>query len=136
MLGFRQTANRQERLQWWRRQIARQQSAGRSVAEFCRQLGVSVTTFYYWKRQVAEVWPVPSGRAATKLPSHGRNGSIAAATPNFVPVSILEPTANAQLAVELANGCVVRLNGAIDPRLLEVAITAAGELDGSPKGAE
>jgi hypothetical protein len=136
MLGFRQPADRRERLQWWRRQIARQQSANRSVAEFSRQLGVSVATFYYWKRRVAEASLGPSGQVPTQHPSPARNGPVAIATPNFVPVSIVEPTADTQLEVELANACVVRLRGAIGPSLLQVAIAAAGELHGSRQGAK
>jgi hypothetical protein len=136
MLGSRQTANRQERLQWWRRQIARQQSANRSVAEFSHQLGVSVATFYYWKRRVASASLGPSGQVPAQHPSPARNGSDATTRPSFVPVSIVEPTADTQLEVELANACVVRLKGAIDPSLLQIAITAAGELHGSRRGAK
>jgi hypothetical protein len=54
---------------------------------------------------------------------------------NFAPVSILEPAAVAELEIELTNACVVRLKGAIDPPLLQAAITAAGQLDGSREGA-
>jgi hypothetical protein len=42
-----------------------------------------------------------------------------------LPVSILDAGA-AQLEIELANACVVRLKGADDPELLRVAIHAAG----------
>jgi hypothetical protein len=135
MLGFRQRASREERREWWRRQLTRQQSADLSVAEFCRQLGVSVATFYYWKRRVDEAPPTPAGRDSTERPSPARNGSVGATTPNFVPVSILEPAAGTQLEVELTNACVVRLKGVIDPSLLKAAITAAGQLDGSRDGA-
>jgi hypothetical protein len=52
-----------------------------------------------------------------------------------VPVSVLDPGAGTELAIELANACVVRLRGSIDPPLLRAAITAAGQLDGSREGA-
>ena len=133
MLAFRQPTSREERREWWRRQISRQQSANLSVAEFCRQLGISVTTFYYWKRRVDEA--PPTGRASTEHPSRARNGSVGAAVPSFVPVSILEPAAGTQLEIELTNACVVRLRGVVDPPLLQAAITAAGRLVGSGKGA-
>jgi len=42
-----------EQREWWRRQLSRRQSANLSVTEFCRQLGVSVTTFYYWKKETS-----------------------------------------------------------------------------------
>ena len=40
MLGFSQPASRHERREWWRVQIARQQSGNRSITEFCNRLGV------------------------------------------------------------------------------------------------
>ena len=57
------------------------------------------------------------------------------ASANFVPVSILEPAASTELEIELTNACVVRLKGVIDPPLLQAAIMAAGQLDGSREGA-
>ena len=44
-----------EQREWWRRQLFRRQSANLSVTEFCRQLGVSVTTFYYWKKETEAI---------------------------------------------------------------------------------
>ena len=61
--------------------------------------------------------------------------SAGAAPSNFVPVSILEPSADTQLVIELTNACVLRLKGVIDPSLLLAAIMAAGRLDGSREGA-
>ena len=55
---------------------------------------------------------------------------------NFVPVSIIDPAAGAQLEIELTNACVVRLKGVIDPTMLQAAIAAAGELDGFGQGAK
>ena len=40
-----------------------------------------------------------------------------------------------ELEIELTNACVVRLKGVIDPFLLQAAITAAGQIDGSHEGA-
>jgi hypothetical protein len=133
MLGFRQRTSREERREWWRRQLTRQQSADLSVAQFCRQLGVSITTFYYWKKRVHEAQADTSARAPGQRFS--RRMTAAATTPGFVPVSIIEPTAGTQLEIELTNACVVRLKGVIDPSLLQAAITAAGQLDGSRQGA-
>jgi len=54
---------------------------------------------------------------------------------NCLTVTILEPAAGTELEIELTNACVVRLKGVIDPPLLQAAITAAGQLDGSHGGA-
>ena len=61
MLGLRQPTTCDERREWWCRQLSRQQSANPSVTEFCRQLGVSITTLYYWKKRVHEARRTPSG---------------------------------------------------------------------------
>jgi len=52
-----------------------------------------------------------------------------------VPVSIVHPDADTHLEIELANACVVRLRGALSPRLVRAAIAAAGSLGGSRQGA-
>jgi hypothetical protein len=123
-------ANHQARVNWWREQFQRQRNANLSVTDFCRQLGVSITTFYYWKKRVDEALreasgPVPDVRFS-------RHATPAA---TFIPISITEPGAGSELEIELTNACTVRLKGAIDPLLLQAAITAAGQLNGSPQGA-
>jgi Transposase len=130
MVALSRPPSHQDRREWWRRQLARRQSANQSVAEFCRQLGVSVTTFYYWKKRIHEVASHPPGQVAAESPS--RPVTTAA---SFVPVSLVELGAGAQLEIELANACVVRLKGAIDPSLLQTAISAAGQLHGPRRGA-
>jgi transposase-like protein len=136
MLAFRQPTSREERREWWRRQISRQQSANLSVAEFCRQLGISVTTFYYWKRRVEEAPGTAPGLASAEHPSQHPTAPAGTAVANFVPVSILDPGAGTQLEIELTNACVVRLRGVVDPPLLQAAITAAGQVGGSRQGVD
>jgi hypothetical protein len=135
MLGFRQPSSREERRAWWRRQLSRQQSANLTVTEFCRQLGVSVATFYYWKRRAQEAPPNIPVQGPAEQRSRPVTMSASTAVPDFMPVSILDAGAGTQLEIELANACVVRLKGAIDSSLLQAAITAAGELNGSREGA-
>ena len=127
--------NHQSRVDWWRGQFQRQRRANLSVTDFCRQLSVSVTTFYYWKKRVHEAPPNAPGRVPGVRPSHRMTSAAGTASANFVPVSIREPAAGTELEIELTNACVVRLKGVIDPPLLQAAITAAGKLDGSREGA-
>jgi hypothetical protein len=135
MPAFRQPTRREQRREWWRRQLARQESGNLSVTEFCRQLGVTISAFYYWKKRVHEAPPIRPGQGSTEYSSRHLTSTAGAAASNFVPVSILDPGAGTQLEIELANACVLRLKGVIDPSLLQAAIAAAGQLDGSPKGA-
>jgi hypothetical protein len=128
--------NHQSRVDWWRGQLQRQRKANLSVTEFCRQLGVSVTTFYYWKKRVHEAPLTAPQRVPAERPSRDRSGTAGATAASFVPVSIVEPTTGTQLEIELTNACVVRLKGVIDPTLLQAAITATGQVGGSRQGAD
>jgi transposase-like protein len=136
MAGTAPRTNHQSRLDWWRGQLQRYQKANISVALFCRQLGVSVATFYYWRKRVHEVDSgIDSSRVTRGQPSRNPITSANGTVANFVPVSVLDPGASTVLEIELTNACVVRLRGAIDPPLLQAAIAAAGQLDGSGQGA-
>jgi hypothetical protein len=53
---------------------------------------------------------------------------------SFVPVSIISTGATTELEIQSANGCAIRLKGAVDPGLLQAAIGAAGQLDCSSQG--
>jgi len=135
MVGFGPPASRQARREWWRRQIQRQNEGSLTVAEFCRRLGVSTVTFYAWKRRLREAptaVPFVPERSSAR-PMSEANG---ASTPAFLPVSIFDAGPAGQLEIELANACVVRLKGAVDPELLRVAIQAAGHLHGDGQGGE
>ena len=134
MLGFGPPANRRERHEWWRRQIQRQQDGSLSIAEFCRRLGVSTVTFYAWRRRFSEA---PSASPLiSESPAPKASTADGAATPMFLPVSMLAARPDGQLEIELANACVVRLKGAVDPRLLRIAIRAAGRLGGEGRGGD
>ena len=135
MVGSGPPASRQRRREWWHRQIQRQHEGSLTVAEFCRRLGVSTVTFHAWKRRLREAPPAshldPERPSARPLPE--ANG---ASTPAFLPVPILDAGAAGQLEIELANACVVRLKGAVDPGLLRIAIHAAGRLGGGRRGGD
>jgi hypothetical protein len=137
MLATERDTELQSRIEWWRRQISRQQSTGVSVAEFCRQRGITARMFYYWKGRVREAQGTKSNPRITAGGSP-RSATTAAGggAASFVPVSILHPTMTTELEIELANACVVRLRGSIDPSLLQAAIAAAGQVDPRREGAD
>ena len=135
MVGFGPPASRQARREWWRRQIQRQKVGSLTVAKFCRRLGVSTVTFYAWKRRLREASPA-SPLHAERSPARPMHEADGAATHPFLPVSILDAGAAGQLEIELANACVVRLKGTVDPELLRIAIRAAGRHGGDRRGGE
>jgi hypothetical protein len=130
MVGFNQPTSRQERREWWRRQLARQQAEKISVTEFCRRLGIHFTTYYYWKKRVHEAPSTKPGQMIVRAPV-----PPVRLVPSFVPVSLVDRRADAHLEISLANACVVRLKGAIDSSMLQAAIVAAGQVDGPHRGA-
>src|SRR5271166_5356597 len=87
--------NHQSRVDWWRGQFQRQRKTDLSVTEFCRQLGVSVATFYYWKKRVHEALANASGRVPAEPPSRQVTTAVGTTAANFVRVSILEPAGGA-----------------------------------------
>ena len=138
MLKTRGSAAGESRIDWWRRLIARRDSAPVTLAQFCQGVGVSQRQFYYWKQRVRQTDRAAAGRrgGAVQLPipvsNPPRRGITAT---SFVPVSVVEqPTHTSELELELANGCVVRLKGSIDSGLLQSAIAAAGQLGSSLRG--
>jgi transposase-like protein len=135
MLGFGPPANRLARLEWWRRQIQRHKDGNLSVAEFCRRLGVSTATFYTWKRRFPET-SAASPLRPEKPTSQSTPTTNGVPTAAFLPVSIFDAGSTGQLEIALANACVVRLTGAVDPELLRIAIRVAGRLGDGERGAD
>src|SRR5262245_38572958 len=135
MIGFGPPVDRKTRRQWWRRQVERQEKSNLTVAEFCRRSALSPVTFYAWKRRFREASPA-SPLHAERSPARPMQEANGAATPPFLAVSILETGTLGQLEVELANACVVRLKGTVDPELLRIAIRAAGRHGGDRRGGE
>jgi hypothetical protein len=139
MLGFGPPADRQARREWWRRQVQRQQQSHITVAEFCRRHGIQPVTFYSWKRRFQDSSAAPAASCPMPQPqakplTSGAPHSGAA----FVPVSIVDASASAGglLEIEFGNDCTVRLKGTVDPKLLRVAIRAAGRLGGTTQGGD
>jgi hypothetical protein len=67
---MRSHTDHEPQLDRWRGQIQRQPKTNLTIADFCRQLGVSVPTFYYCMQRVqAGLW-TPSEPIAEASRSH------------------------------------------------------------------
>ena len=123
----------QSRIEWWHRVILRQEAGQVPLSQFCRQLGITTRKFYYWRQRLRKS---DAARAGTHITTTQAPRSTAAPSTaaTFVPVSILDQRTTAQLEIELANGCTLRVTGSVDPGLLQAAITAAGQIIGSGQG--
>jgi hypothetical protein len=90
MLGFKPRMSPGRRPNWWARQVARQQSTNVPVAQFCQQLGVPTSTFYGWRRLLAQPSATSSQSARVGQPSPNpvRRDQTSTVAASFVPVSI------------------------------------------------
>jgi hypothetical protein len=80
----------------WGERLRRYEQAGLTVAEFCRREGVSVPSFYQWRKRLTS----PIGRQSTKARRQD------AQTPVFQQVLL---TSGAVVAVELPSGVRMEL---------------------------
>ena len=135
MLGTKLPTQWESRIEWWRRLIARQQSAQTTLAQFCREVGITTRMFYYWKKRVRGAATTPSiRRVPAPQPLHRATAPARGVSASFVPVSIVGRDTAAELEIELANGRAIRLKGSVASGLLQVSIAAAGQLGGSGRG--
>lgn len=96
------------REQFWREQLCRQRASGQGVREFCEGAGLSVPSFYWWRREVRI--------------RDARRGS---ARPRFVPVRMTpEPPKDASLEVVLGGGRSIRVGSGFDAEHLRAVVTA------------
>ena len=96
----------------WEQRLQEFSQSHLPVAGFCRQAGVSVATFYYWKRKLA-----PRSAASPSKPAPRSAG------PRFVPVEI---TAGPSIEVHLPGGARVVVSGQ-HPELIRTVIAAASQ---------
>ncbi len=90
----------------WERRIARQRRCPLSVAAFCRREGVSVASFYAWRRRLSQA------------------DSAGLQSPLFVPVELSPLVSAAGVRIELPGGAVLSLPTDAPLELVTAAIRA------------
>src|SRR4051794_13853202 len=91
----------------WRDLIARWKRSGISIGDFCVNQGVSASSFYSWKRELAS-------RDQTVTPT-------TTPVPTFVPVRVAPAAA---IEVVLTSGVVVRVPVGADPLTVAQLVAA------------
>jgi hypothetical protein len=136
-----------ERERIWRDRIAWQQQSGMTVAECCDAEGVSVASFYRWKKLLSETGRQCAGRGGRRQIER---------PPSFVPITLHQSTLGrtvdgadlqdymaqghsddgtvGSLRVELPNGVVIHLPRNLDGQRLGDVILAAGQIEPSSHG--
>ena len=99
--------------QAWAERLQRFATAGLPAAPFCAQEGVSLASFYLWRRRLAAQGPTPRSSAA---PS----------TPRLLPVRLT--TAPVPLEIVLTTGAVLRIGPGADPATVHDLLRLLGAL--------
>jgi transposase-like protein len=109
----------------WRRRLERFSSWSGTVAEFCRQEGVTQGTFYLWRKRLPRDGASSGAAGSVLVPERMPPTDDAQRVASFVELSLTGRAA--MVEIELPNGAVVRVP-AEHEATLRVAIGAAGEL--------
>ena len=103
----------------WQRRMARFQRSRLSVAPFCQDEGISVSSFYQWRKKLQ---PLPQPTAPAD-----RAGA------SFTPVRVV---ASPSVTVRLPGGTYLEVP-ATDPELLRLALQTLAQVDAQQmRGAE
>lgn len=119
---------RGEKAAEWRERFDRFHRSGTSVAQFCRDEGISAPSFYNWRRKL--------GRKAAAGAGSFRNAGVVAESRqgSFVPVRVLGGmNLGGQITAELPGGTRLAIPLS-DPQALQVAITALVRGDAEQAG--
>jgi hypothetical protein len=109
----------------WRDALRRQRASGLTVQSFCRREGLSESSFYAWRRAIAERGA--TGHSASQSPMSPEDSRRPArhwTEPAFVPLMFhggAREQRATHIAIELRCGRVLRLPDSIQiPRLVEL----------------
>ena len=127
-----------EREQVWRERIEWQQWSGLTVAECCEEAGVSVASFYRWKKLLTEPQG-PRRRRSTQRTEVQASGPQKQAS-LFVPIAVRDSSASLSppqsiasghglsMRIELPNGVVIHVSDNLDAQRLGDLILATGQI--------
>src|SRR5262249_53759222 len=94
--------------QAWEERLARFPASGLSAAAFCAQEGVSLASFYAWRRRLAQADPTHEQGTGPRL------------------LSVRVPTPRAALELVLPCGAILRLGSDSDLLLVRALVDALG----------
>ena len=127
-----------EREQVWRERIEWQPWSGLTVAECCEEAGVSVASFYRWKKLLTE--PQSPRRPRSTRRKKVRASDPAKRASQFVPIALRDSSTSPgppqsiaadhgnSMRLELPNGVVIHVAGDLDGQRLGDVIIAAGQI--------
>ncbi len=93
----------------WRERLRRYERAKVTVAEFCRLEGVSVPSFYQWRRRLAEMHEKRGGPPASPRPQGSTGCSVPVPRPAAPAFQQVMLAGGGVVAIELPSGVRVEL---------------------------
>ncbi len=127
-----------EREQVWRERIELQPWSGLTVAECCEEAGVSVASFYRWKKLLTE--PQGPRRLRSTRRTEVQASGPQKRTSQFVPIALRDSSTSPSppqsiasvngsiVRIELPNGVLIHVSDNLDGQRLGDVIIAAGQI--------
>ncbi len=115
-----------ERERFWRELIERQPASGMSIAQFCREAGVSPNSFFVWRRRLR----APNVRGHRTSARSARRDGHAPASRSLVPVRLIADPRGPRapkpgtIEVEWPNGLILRVPTDCDGRVAHDLVRA------------
>jgi hypothetical protein len=130
-----------EREQVWRERIEWQPWSGLTVAECCEEAGVSVASFYRWKKLLTD----HKSAVASERRQSPRRTAVKASGPEkrasrFVPIALRDSATHpappqsiasshgSSMRIELPNGVVIHVASDLDGQRLREVVISAGQI--------
>jgi hypothetical protein len=122
----------------WAERFRRHARSGLSVAEFCEWEGVSIATFYNWRKKLTGDHPKRSLNGSIRNPKSGSGSDVPLDRNSFLPVRVTPSfgaTSNgpcgvpesSRIEIRLANGVCIFVPGT-DSGSLNAVINVVGRL--------
>lgn len=108
------TSSRSKNSSLWREHVEGWSASGLSQAEYCRRHGISLSSFYYWKRRFDRRPPSVGERRIVPISFSGSSLSL--------------PSAANPLIVHVGSGFRIEIGGDFCPGILEKLIVALERL--------
>ena len=99
-----------ERAELWRERVARHGRSGQSTAEFCEFEGVSVASFYAWRRKLALTRPRPAKPAPSAFQQLVVSESAAAVSVRLPGGILVEVASGQEAALRVVVAELVRIS--------------------------
>jgi len=114
-----------DREQFWRRVLEERPRSGMTVNAFCSKSGVSVPSYYAWRRRI---------QASDSQPS---DSAIAPGEASLVPVTVVDSVienadavAADRIEIVTPNGFIIRMNRCIEANSIAQLLRVIESLDG------